>query len=747
MGKLKTGTKINIGKEINTEKVKNTGPVERKVRMAGKMIVTALLFFCVTMPFRRFFGLMGLTEVRPASAFPPIFGLLFGVPGALGCAIGNLVADIVSGYPDKVCLYGFPAQFLYGFLPYLMWNSGKWGRGKHTKNGEAKEQQKKASVRLSSVRQVLKYIGIVFADTIFMAVLLGGILQSLNRVSFFSQFTLLLFYNNLVFCLILGIPMIVLADLAAEENRGRVLNLNVRFVLIFLLLSILSAVLTGISCYQETLPSAKDTVELWNRVYARISLNFFFFWGISVCFLWYLEKNIALPIEELAGIAMDYADREKSEQEGSSLLERCDVLGRFHGEPGYLAKAFKKMIEDVEYYIEDITRITAEKERIHTELRVAASLQKEMLPDSFHTLTDHAEFTVRASMTPAKEVGGDFYDFFLLDEDHLVFLVADISGKGVPAALFMIVSKTLLQSQTKSAATAAQAFTSTNQALCRDNTNGMFVTAWMGVLTISTGKLVYVNAGHTRPLLRREDGSYRYLRERSGFVLAGMEETAYTQQELYIKPGDTIFLYTDGITEANNRENCLYGELRLEQALNRNPALPPEEVITSIWEDVKLFQGDAEQFDDITMLALRYNGNGYRMKSGVPDITNIFAFNGFVDAILSENKFSQKTSNKIRVAVDEIFSNICYYSNAKEITIGCRVLEGEASLYFEDDGIPYNPLEQEEPDITEDMSRRRRGGLGIYIVKKRMDAVRYEYIEGKNRLTIIKKDERQERIR
>ena len=704
------------------------------------VVLTALLFFLITIPCRQIFSLSYLTEVRPASAFPPAFGMLFGVWGALGCAIGNFAADILSGYALEICMPGFLIQLLYGYLPYIMWFG-------------VRKKREKSVIRMKNVRHVVKYIGIVFVDSLLMAVMLGVLLEVTGMGSLLSQSSLLLFFNNLVFCLILGIPIMILADLAAEQEKGQVLTLNVRFVLIFLLLSVISAVLMGVSSYGEMYHYVEDKVALWNRIYIRVSVDFFTLCGISICFLWYLEKNITVPIERLAELAGNYADRkklaeEKSQEEqtgeeGGKLENRelaavCDELSCLHGETGHLAAAFKKMMQDVEYYIGSITRIAAEKERIHAELQVASQMQADMLPDSQKILAGSREFTLCAKMLPAKEMGGDFYDFFMVDEDNLAFLVADVSGKGVPAALFMVVAKTLLKNRTRSAACAAQAFTDANKGLCQDNYNDMFVTAWMGVLTISTGRLVFVNAGHTRPLIRQKNGSYTYLTERSGFVLAGMEDVQYTQQELYLEAGDALFLYTDGVTEANNTEHRLYGEERLARVLNKEPDLPPQETLNAVWEDVMCYQGEAEQFDDITMLAFYYKGNGYQTKTGKPDMTHIEEWNSFVDGILEEKNFPQKEMAKIRIAVDEIFSNICYYSKAKTVTIGCRVDEEEATLYFEDDGIPYNPLNRPDPDISESAETRKEGGLGIYLVKKRMDSLHYEYVEGKNRLTMVK---------
>lgn len=253
-------------------------------------------------------------------------------------------------------------------------------------------------------------------------------------------------------------------------------------------------------------------------------------------------------------------------------------------------------------------RDSADKQQIESELNVATHIQTSMLPRIFPAFPTRREFDIYAIMKPAKEVGGDFYDFFLVDEDHLAVVVADVSGKGVPAALFMVIAKTLIKDHAKHGTSPEVVFTEVNRLLCEANDEGMFVTAWMGVLNLSTGHLDYVNAGHNPPLLRRAGGGYDYLRTRCGFVLAGLEGTRYRCCSLDLSPGDALFLYTDGVTEATNAAQQLYGEERLAAVLNANRELAPEELLPAVRADVEAFVGQAPQFDDITVLGLRYNG-------------------------------------------------------------------------------------------------------------------------------------------
>lgn len=424
-----------------------------------------------------------------------------------------------------------------------------------------------------------------------------------------------------------------------------------------------------------------------------------------------------------------------------------------------LGHAFNGMAEQIQSYVQNLASITAEKERIRTEIQVASHLQADMLPEAVGAFDDRDEFDLAASMTPAKGVGGDFYDFFLLDENRLALVMADVSGKGVPAALFMVVSRTLIRSRLmtvgKEGEDLAHMAEEINRSLCDNNKNGMFVTAWIGVLDIATGEVAYVNAGHCRPLLRRKNGSCEYDDMLGGLVLAGMEDAAYRQGSLRLRQGDTLLLYTDGVTEATSLQQQLYGEDRLLRTIADADSVTPEELLQALWRDVDEFQKDASQFDDITMLAVTYHGNGFEEKSDKPDMDKMKDFADFVEEVLEENGISMKTVMKIQMTVDEIYSNICYYSGAEEVTVGIRVEESsdqkdrrykesrvkkEITLYFEDDGMPYNPLERPDPDVEKLLEQRKEGGLGIYLVKKRMDRVEYEYINERNKLTVYKTD-------
>ena len=250
--------------------------------------------------------------------------------------------------------------------------------------------------------------------------------------------------------------------------------------------------------------------------------------------------------------------------------------------------------------------VTAEKERIGAELSIATQIQADMLPGIFPAFPEKPEFDIYATMNPAKEVGGDFYDFFMVDASHLAIVMADVSGKGVPAALFMVIGKTLIKDHTLPGRDLGEVFTKVNELLCESNSEGLFITAFEGVLDLVSGEFIFVNAGHEIPFICKKDGSYEPYKIRAGFVLAGMEGIQYKCGAMQLSPGDRLFQYTDGVTEAMDQEGRLYGMERLGEILARNAELEPMELLGKIKEDIDAFVGDAPQFDDITMLCLEY---------------------------------------------------------------------------------------------------------------------------------------------
>ena len=293
---------------------------------------------------------------------------------------------------------------------------------------------------------------------------------------------------------------------------------------------------------------------------------------------------------------------------GKNLQFTMEDAYRTGDEVEVLAESFATLSARTLQYVDQVKRVTAEKERIGAELSMATDIQASQLPRLFPAFPSRPEFDIYASMTPAKEVGGDFYDFFLVDDDHIGLVMADVSGKGVPAALFMMVSRVLIKSHLQNGETPGEALENVNDQLCEGNEAELFVTVWLAVLEISTGKGIAANAGHEHPTLRRAGGQYELVTYRHSPAVATMEGIPYKEHTFEMRPGDSLFVYTDGVAEATNAHDELFGTDRMLAALNREPDADPKQVLSNVMDGINEFVVGAEQFDDITMLCLKYNG-------------------------------------------------------------------------------------------------------------------------------------------
>jgi sigma-B regulation protein RsbU (phosphoserine phosphatase) len=410
------------------------------------------------------------------------------------------------------------------------------------------------------------------------------------------------------------------------------------------------------------------------------------------------------------------------------------------------SREFSSLSDDINSTVDTLKRYIAEAAaRIDKELEYAKQIQLSALPTNF---PENDDYEIYAQMIAAKEVGGDFYDFYKIDEKNVAFLVADVSGKGIPAAMFMMTAKTIIKDLAESGLSVNDIFTRANEKLCENNESGMFVTAWMGILNTKTGVMQFSNAGHNPPLLKRANGNFEYLKTRPGFVLAGMEGVRYRANEITLDKGDRIFLYTDGVPEATNSENKLYGEDRLLNFMSKNSTLDAPTLLTNIKANIDEFVGDAPQFDDITMLVFDYKSN-----LGGMDMNNkIFAANtsalsdvlGFVDLMLEKYECPMKLQTAICVAIEEVFVNVALYAYKNgdgNVTLGIGFDEKnrEVTFVMRDSGVQFDPLNKPDPDITLSADEREIGGLGIFITKKTMDSIDYAYENGENILTMTKK--------
>ena len=318
----------------------------------------------------------------------------------------------------------------------------------------------------------------------------------------------------------------------------------------------------------------------------------------------YIRKVISDPISRLAEDASSFGAEDEDDLE----TKVVSVPRRRDDEIRDLYRDIQKMQLGIIRYMHNLTAATEEKERLGTELDIANRIQASMLPSTFPAFPEREEFDVYALMKPAKSVAGDFYDFFLIDNDHLGIVMADVSGKGIPASLFMMMAKIIISNIAQQGLSPHEVLQMANNRICENNDEDMFVTVWFGILTISTGLVIASNAGHEYPVIQNEKGVYELLHDKHGFVLGGMSGVRYKDYEFTLKPGQTLFLYTDGVPEATTADNEQFGPIRLVDALNQVQNANPQELVHYMLRTVDDFDGDVPQFDDITMLALRYKG-------------------------------------------------------------------------------------------------------------------------------------------
>ncbi len=631
-----------------------------------RLVLSAVLFFAVALPFRQLLSLMpGITEIRPANVIPPVLGLIWGPAAAFGTAIGNLISDMISGSNAFICITGFLANFFYAYLPYKLWYSFR-------------VDEKDLYPTLGSVRKILKYIYVILLDSLVVTGMLSLIFETAGFSGSGSSYALL-FFNNFDFAVLLGVPILIFLErfhpdyyvpCAKRRKKGSYLcfdcmlfaaaalglgwfwisflrgapvesikasvllavsmvlvlpsvgkpfnfdkkeqlrntrevktTIKTKVVIGFLMLAVIFIAFVGLTAYHSQ--TGDDTLTHWRYVYQIVGLAINIIFAVAIVFLWYVERNIVDPLERLAENVREFA----AQPADSGEIPEPKITEIDTGdEINLLADSCNTMMRDITAYMHDLRAVTAEKERIGAELSVATEIQASMLPCIFPAFPERPEFDIYATMTPAKEVGGDFYDFFLVDDDHLAIVIADVSGKGVPAALFMVIAKTLLKNCAQTGLSPKAVLEKVNNQLCENNEAQMFVTVWLGILEISAGRLTCANAGHEYPALRKNNGDYELVKDKHGFVLAGMEDARYREYELELGPGDSLYIYTDGVAEATDRNDTLFGTDRMLEALNRHKEVAPGEFLSLIKEDIDAFVGSAPQFDDITMLSLRLRG-------------------------------------------------------------------------------------------------------------------------------------------
>ena len=598
----------------------------------------------------------------PDMGFPIVFGLMFGPTGALGQAVGLFVCEGASGWGFEIALIEFIISFVVGCFSYKLWYSLFRDHGINTPRIDSTYNLLKfIFVVLLSTIFYLIMLDICFdgipnimakayplideinvvsypLNTYLFALLIGLLLITLFNIHkiplqypkksfylidvnykyfsvYFIALIIYLFIHDIVFntpeiiddiIFIITLFVVVLFYVNKLDINIETQNLNFsvieKIILIFMILiTIMIQVL-----FSEFKMIIDPFIESLNNEYIRlIYLIYASVLIIVLCsiHIYFLEKTISNPIFDLINSLNEYKINHKATADDSKLekyLDRDDDISR-------LIESFILLNKNTSKYLTEIKKTTAEKEKIETEFEVANSIQMGMLKTDFKEFSKNKSFEIYGFMNPAREVGGDFYDYYQLDEDNIGFVIGDVSGKGVPATLIMVQTMYLIKNHSEIDDNLEELYENVNNILSSRNDEELFVTSWYGKLNLKTGKLSFVNSGHNPPLICKNN-KFEYQDIISNFVLGVIENFHYKAEEITLNPGDIIFLYTDGITEANNDYEGFYGEDRLKEILNKHKDESPDKIIETVKNNIFQFCQSEEQFDDMTMLAIKYNG-------------------------------------------------------------------------------------------------------------------------------------------
>jgi len=465
---------------------------------------------------------------------------------------------------------------------------------------------------------------------------------------------------------------------------------------------------------------------------------------LSVVLAYIFVNRISRPLNQLADYTRSLATHDFDA--GLNIPAAIEALPqKSKDEVGNLAESFMDMERTLQRYLKDLKETTASKERIESELKIAHEIQMSMVPKTFPPFPERREFDIYATLVPAREVGGDFYDFFFIDEQRLCFAIGDVSGKGVPAALFMALTKTLFRvTGGRQNAAAGLILSRLNTEICRDNDSCMFVTAFCGILDVQTGQVDYSNAGHNLPYVM-SNGVVTALSNKGGMALGVADSANYGAGQIVLKPGDRLVLYTDGVTEAMDRKNELFSEGRLEATLRGVNGRNSHEVVDRVVKDVQRFAADAPQSDDITLLVLGYAGLGQTEERTLSallknDLAELQRLKQVVTEFAEQHRLAPELVYRVNLALDEIITNVISYgyedSSEHEISVHLSWNDPNIKIEVEDDGRHFNPLEAPPPDTGKALVERQIGGLRVHLVRKLMDDLEYRRENNKNVLIL-----------
>ncbi|WP_409199497.1 PP2C family protein-serine/threonine phosphatase [Methanobrevibacter sp. DSM 116169] len=642
--------------------MKTLKTMEEKIKT---LIACSLFNFVLTFVIQQLFN-YPIIETQITNGLPLVYGLLFGIYGSLGIILGGLVSNIYYGFSPELILFIAVMQFVGSYLPYKLWYSFNLsGEIKLPRFNNVKSILKFIVIILvtaiivsglfdyamtfNSIPNLIHMNTLDFVFNIFDYSMISGItlitianyyeIRILKPVAKKTNKNYLKIFNGLLaigftICFIHLIYGILTGNTSHDELLGIIayisifiycfkpittkVNYNIstktslteKLIIYFIIILLALAIVISVIFYFNIPHNEHIHIEFWSVMYTYIAIILVVFYIFSIIVLRYIEKKVAIPIESLSRLTKNYVDSyQNNENKSYEIARTCEEYNDDRSEVGILTNSFKNMVDDFEVYTDELKTITSETAKIKTELEIAKKIQLSAITKKFPPLFETNNINIYGTIVSEKDIGGDFYDFFYIDNNHLAIVIADVSGKGIPAALFMIVTKTLLQKLTYLGKSPSEVFEYANNDLYEDHEANMFVTAWMGILEIDTGKLTYVNAGHKTPLIKDSTNKYQELPTKTGLVLGVRENTKYKENIIYLKKKDRLFLYTNGIIDAIDKNKSPFGKDRLINILNSNIYTKIDNLIFNIKKEVDSFTGEVDLLDDIAMLIVEYNKN------------------------------------------------------------------------------------------------------------------------------------------
>lgn len=703
----------------------------------GTGLLCGLAYFVVLEAFLAIPLFNGATQIRPASGLGPTLGLIFGLPGALGCAAGNLVSDLMHWPDDPAIPLYFLSQLVYCYELRGLWRL---------------VFKDEASPRLTSAKHIAIYIMGSLADAALITLLLlpfeADAMQALN-------IHVVRLLNNFLALVYVGPPIMFAVETMRGRRRGR--TLTERFALAALAVTAIAsflcvAVMLAFGSIDEAdgahLSEGFD--QLMAQVYLVLAAITICLFGLVCVMLFMLERALATPLHELAEDARTLAARMDAagpEQMRDGALDVHFSPAHVLEEIALVATESNEMRHALGRSMLDAQEAARERERVSVELDLASSIQANALPTNFSDLEACYAAGIEAVMQPARTVGGDFYDVFPLDERRICVLVADVSDKGVPAALFMMRAMADVRECLRSAASLGEGLSHATTHLSANNDAMLFVTLFAAALDARTGTVEYANAGHNPPLLCSSARGNRWLNVRPGLPLAVLDDYDYQSETMTLLPDEQLVLYTDGVTEARSVSGELFGAARLAETLAQDGSCgSSRSPVQRVTQTVDAFTQGTEQADDLTVLSLSWLPAGasvhFEARSELcPEVC------AYVRAHLSQTALDEMGFN-LELIVEELYVNVAThaYNGQPEENAGIEIYVADDTfnhvvhLMLQDSGVEYDPTAHKARayDGTERPDDLRPGGLGILLVQKLSDSVRYERLDGKNILHVTK---------